>query len=270
MKIVQNDGYARMSRTQEAPKESAVTLSMLTVCFCDVTAIDGLSLSVPRGSLFGFLGANGAGKTTTLNCLSGLQDLSGGSIELLGRPFDRSNVDARVRLGVLPESLALFDQLYVSEFLYFQARMFRLDKAIARARIAELAEALAIGDKPRTRLADLSAGTRKKIAFAAAILHRPDLLLLDEPFESVDATSVALMKEWLRVFVGRGGTVFLTSHVLETVEKLCDRVAIIDHGRLAWEGSPRGPLVLSGREFEDLESLFLGVTGERQSQLGWL
>jgi ABC-2 type transport system ATP-binding protein len=175
----------------------------------------------------------------------------------------------------MPEGLALFDHLYAHEFLAFNARMYQLDERTVRQRVEELLTVLDLTGNYRKRLTEFSTGMRKKIAFAAAIIHRPEILFLDEPFESIDPAGVAMLKDWLRRFVAGGRTVFMTSHVLETVERLCDDVAIIKSGRIAWRGNVGrlangGTLESDGRQFNTLEALFLHLVGEKQGRLEWL
>jgi ABC-2 type transport system ATP-binding protein len=255
---------------------NAIELVHLRKHYGDVAAVDDLSLTVPAGSFFGFLGPNGAGKSTTIGCLTGLLDATGGSIRLLGEPMHGDVVELKRRIGVMPETLGLFDGLYAHEFLAFQARMFGLDEPTTRQRVTELLDALELGGEGRKRLADFSAGMRKRVAFAAAIVHTPELVFLDEPFESIDPAGVAMMKTWLRRIVEQGRTVFITTHVLETVERLCDRVAIITApGKLVWEGDIRPliedqPLVADARDFRTLESLYLHVSGQRSARLSWV
>ena len=254
----------------------AIEITHLRKQYGDVIAVEDLTLSVPAGSFFGFLGPNGAGKSTTIGCLTGLLDVTGGGLRLLGEPMDASAVDLKRRIGVMPESLGLFDGLYAHEFLAFQARMFGLDAQTTRHRASELLDALDLGGQGRKRLGDFSAGMRKRVAFAAAIIHTPELVFLDEPFESIDPAGAAMMKTWLQTIVAQGRTVFMTTHVLETVERLCDRVAIITTpGRLVWAGelSPLRtdqPLVMNGAEFRTLDALYLGATGQRGVHLDWV
>ena len=254
----------------------AIEITHLRKQYGDVIAVEDLTLSVPAGSFFGFLGPNGAGKSTTIGCLTGLLDVTGGGLRLLGEPMDASAVDLKRRIGVMPESLGLFDGLYAHEFQAFQARMFGLDAQTTRHRASELLDALDLGGQGRKRLGDFSAGMRKRVAFAAAIIHTPELVFLDEPFESIDPAGAAMMKTWLQTIVAQGRTVFMTTHVLETVERLCDRVAIINTpGRLAWAGglSPLRtdqPLVMNGAEFRTLDALYLTATGQRGVHLDWV
>jgi ABC-2 type transport system ATP-binding protein len=253
----------------------AVELRGLTKRYGALTAVDDLSLSIRAGRLFGFLGPNGAGKSTTIGCLTGLLDPTAGVVSILGERLTSDAVEVKRRVGVMPEGLALFDHLYAHEFLTFNARMLGLDESTTRRRVTELLEALELTGSYRKRLSEYSTGMRKKVAFAAAVVHGPEILFLDEPFESIDPSGVAMLKDWLRRFVAHGHTVFMTTHVLETVERLCDDVAIIKAGRLAWRGDARlfagGRAVEhEGRSFDTLEALFLHIAGERRQQLAWL
>jgi ABC-2 type transport system ATP-binding protein len=253
--------------------QPAIRVERLTRKFGKVLAVDNLSLDVPAGILFGFLGPNGAGKSTTIGCLTGLIDPTSGEIALLGQPFRGNSASLKRRIGVMPEGLALFDQLYPQEFLAFNGRMLGLDQETTNARVDELLQTLDLTGARNRRLADFSTGMRKKVAFAAAIIHRPDILFLDEPFESIDPATVSMLKGWLRHYVAQGGTVFLTSHVLDTVERFCSEVAIIKEGRLAWRGlmpSEGGTIVVDGKGFGSLEELFLHIVGEQTGELDWL
>src|SRR5689334_18726100 len=253
----------------------AIRVANLTKRYAAVTAVDNLSFEVPKGSMFGFLGPNGSGKSTTIGCLTGLLDPTGGEIELLGERFTAESVALKRRMGVMPETLGLFEPLYAHEFLAFIARMFGLDEMTTRKRVTELLAALELTDTSKT-LSQYSTGMRKRVAFAAAVIHTPDILFLDEPFESIDPAGVALMKQWLRRFTEQGRTVFITSHVLETVERLCDRVAIVTRpGKLVWQGDITvlgrgGTIEHDGKHFDTLEPLFLHLTGERYADLNWL
>ncbi|MGE0887621.1 MAG: ABC transporter ATP-binding protein [Blastocatellales bacterium] len=267
-------------QTSEAEKvikasDAAIRIENLTKHYGELAAVDHLSLLVPTGRMFGFLGPNGAGKSTTIGCLTGLIDPTSGRIELLGEEFSSDSISLKQRIGVMPEGLALFDHLYAHEFLSFNARMYGLDEATVKQRVEELLTVMDLISATRKRLADFSTGMRKKVAFAAAIIHRPEILFLDEPFESIDPAGVAMLKDWLRRFVAGGRTVFMTTHVLETVERLCDDVAIINSGKIAWRGdvgklSGGGKLEHNGHQFDTLEALFLHLVGERRTELGWL
>jgi ABC-2 type transport system ATP-binding protein len=254
----------------------AIEIAGLRKTFGRVVAVDSLTFSVPAGTFFGFLGPNGAGKSTTIGCLTGLLDPTAGEIRLLGEPFTASSVDLKRRIGVMPDNLALFEYLYAHEFLAFQGQMYGLDRTSTRRRVEELLAALELSDEGRKPLRDFSAGMRKRVAFAAAIIHGPEILFLDEPFESIDPAGVALMKSWLRQFTARGRTVVLTTHVLEAAERLCDRAAVIRKGgQVVWDGditplAADGRLVVNGQSFDTLETLFLHLTGEKYAALDWL
>jgi ABC-2 type transport system ATP-binding protein len=253
----------------------AIRIDHLVKKYGTVLAVEDLSLAVPKGSMFGFLGPNGSGKSTTIGCLTGLLDPSAGDVEILGERFTADSAALKRRMGVMPESLGLFDPLYAHEFLAFIARMFGLDEATTRKRVAELLAALELTDTSKT-LSEYSTGMRKRVAFAAAVIHTPEVLFLDEPFESIDPAGVSLMKQWLRRLTEQGRTVFVTSHVLETVERLCDRVAIVTRpGKLVWQGDITvlgrgGSIEHEGRQFDALEPLFLHLTGERYADLNWM
>jgi ABC-2 type transport system ATP-binding protein len=253
----------------------AIAVSHLVKKYGQVVAVEDLSLRVAKGRMFGFLGPNGSGKSTTIGCLTGLLDPTAGEVEILGERFTANSAALKRRLGVMPENLGLFEPLYAHEFLAFVARMFGLDEVTTRKRVQELLAALELEDSRKT-LSEYSTGMRKRVAFAAAVIHSPEVLFLDEPFESIDPAGVALLKQWLRRFTEQGRTVFITSHVLETVERLCDEVAIITRpGKLVWQGditvlAADGAIEFHGQQFRALEQLFLHLTGERYADLNWL
>lgn len=253
----------------------AIRIENLAKRYGTVTAVENLSLRVPAGTMFGFLGPNGSGKSTTIGCMTGLLDPTAGSIEILGEHFTPDSVKLKRRMGVMPETLGLFEPLYAHEFLAFIGRMYGLDEATVRKRVAELLSALELTDSSKP-LSSFSMGMRKRVAFAAAVIHSPDVLFLDEPFESIDPAGVALMKQWLRRFTEQGRTVFVTTHVLDTVERLCQQVAIVTKpGKLVWEGNITGltndgAIEFDGQQFKALEALFLHLTGEKYTDLKWL
>ncbi len=231
-------------------------------------AVDGLDLEVPRGSFFGFLGPNGAGKTTTIKMLMGLAQPTSGSIELLGLPMPERALEIKRRIGVVPDESLLFDHLSGAEYLEFAGRMYSLERAVARERTAELLGLFQLEAAAGKLIGEYSKGMRKRVAMAAALIHRPELFLMDEPFEGVDAVGARLMKDLLQDQVRRGATVFLTSHVLEVVERLCDRVAIIHDGKLVLSGSMAELRTGS----ETLEDTFVRVVGAEHASesLDWL
>jgi ABC-2 type transport system ATP-binding protein len=231
-------------------------------------AVDGLNLTVPSGCFFGFLGPNGAGKTTTIRMLMGLAPPTFGTVELFGLPMPEAANEIRGRIGLVPDESLLFDHLTGLEYIEFVGRMYKLDRGVARERARELLTLFELDAAPRKLIAEYSKGMRKRCAMAAALIHRPQLFLLDEPFEGVDAVGARLMKDILLDQVRQGATIFLTSHVLEVVERLCSRVAIIAEGRLVLETDMAD--LRTGAE--SLEDAFVRLVGaERNAEsLGWL
>jgi ABC-2 type transport system ATP-binding protein len=230
-------------------------------------AVNGVDLEVPRGSFFGFLGPNGAGKSTTIRILTGLIPADSGYIEILGLRPAEAELEIKRRIGLVPDESLLFDRLTGAEFLEFVGRMYGLDRHIAMDRARDLLELLELASD-RKLIGEYSKGMRKRVAMAASLIHHPELFLMDEPFEGVDAVGARLMKDILLDQVQRGATVFLTSHVLEVVERLCDHIAIINNGTIIVAGTLEE--LRSGGE--SLEEVFVRVVGaERQiERLSWL
>lgn len=253
-----------------APESSpAIEIRGLRKVYGQKAAVDGLTLTVERACFFGFLGPNGAGKTTTIRMLMGLAPPTAGGIRILGRRMPEEALEVKARIGLVPDESLLFDHLTGPEYVEFVGRMYGLGRELARKRAAELMELFELDSAGRKLIAEYSKGMRKRVAMAAALIHRPELFLLDEPFEGVDAVGARLMKDILLEQVSQGATIFLTSHVLEVVERLCDRVAIIHEGRLVVEGSLEE--LRSGEE--TLEDLFVRVVGgpvRSAEALDWL
>ena len=257
-----------------APVEDlAVETSQLCRRFGELKAVDNLDLHVARGTLYGFLGRNGAGKSTTIKMLTGLLAPTSGSINLLGRnPLDPAQaIDVKRRVGVVPEDLALYDLLTGRENLAFVGRMYRVEGNIIQGRIDELFALLELGSdagEEKRLVIDYSHGMKKKLALAAALISNPVLLFLDEPFEGVDAVTSRVIRNLLTGVAEQGATIFITSHVLEIVERLCTDVGIIDHGRLVTQ-APLAEIRQSGT----LEETFLaqvGSTDDVSANLSWL
>jgi ABC-2 type transport system ATP-binding protein len=246
----------------------AIHIQDLRKLYGEKAAVDGLTLSVPRGCFYGFLGPNGAGKTTTIKMLMGLAPPTSGSIELLGMPMPERALDIKKLIGLVPDESLLFDHLTGAEFIEFVGRIYGLDRATSKERALELLDLFELGNAPRKLITEYSKGMRKRVAMAAALIHRPKLFLMDEPFEGVDAVGARLMKDILLEQVRHGATIFLTSHVLEVVERLCDRVGIISAGKLVVEGSMDD---LRGTT-ETLEDAFVRAVGVDRSAdtLDWL
>jgi ABC-2 type transport system ATP-binding protein len=215
----------------------AIATQGLTRRFGDLIAVQDVNLSVAPGQFFGFLGPNGAGKSTTIKMLTGLLAASSGSIQVLGLDLAKNPVEVKRQIGVVPEGMALFGRLTGAEYLNFVGRMYGLDRETAGKRTAELLDFMQLAEQPKTLVTDYSHGMQKKLALAAAVIHGPRILFLDEPFEGVDAIASGTLKAMLQRMIARGATIFLTSHVLEIVERLCSHLAIIHKGRLVAQGS---------------------------------
>jgi ABC-2 type transport system ATP-binding protein len=239
--------------------ETAIETHGLTRRFGAQLAVDGIDLRVPRGSFYGFLGENGAGKSTTISMLTGLLAPTSGEMRVLGREVGD---EVKRRVGVVPDGLLLFDRLTGREHLVFVARLFGLDRIEGGARADELLDAMELAQDARKLVADYSFGMRKKLALAAALIHGPELLFLDEPFEGVDAIAKASLTALLAGLVERRKlTVFITSHVLEVVERLCDQVGVIHRGRLVAQGS-LSSVVGAVPGAQSLTDAFVALVGE--------
>ncbi len=250
----------------------AIETRALRRLFGETAAVDGIDLAVPSGSFYGFLGPNGAGKSTTIKCLTGLLRPSSGSMKILDIDPVRDPVAVKRRIGVVPEDLALFERLTARETLAFVGQVHGLPAGELARRNDELLELMALGDAGDTLVADYSHGMRKKLSLAAALLPGPKVLFLDEPFEGIDAIASRQIKDLLHSFVARGGTVFLTSHILEIVERLCDHIGVIAQGKLVAQGT-LSELKAGRAAGGTLEEIFLGLVGARDNHvmsLDWL
>ena len=215
----------------------AISTEHLTRRFGDLVAVQDVNLRVAPGQFFGFLGPNGAGKSTTIKMLTGLLAPTSGRMQILGVDLAQDSVEVKRQIGVVPEGMALFGRLTGSEYLNFVGRRYGLDRATAAKRTAELLDFMQLVDQPKALVTDYSHGMQKKLALAAAVIHGPKILFLDEPFEGVDAIASNTLKFMLQNMISRGATIFLTSHVLEIVERLCSHLAIIHRGQLVAQGS---------------------------------
>ena len=217
--------------------ENAVETFELVKQFGKFVAVDHLNLHVSRGSFFGFLGPNGAGKSMTIKMLTGLLAPTSGRLHVLDLDIAAQPMEVKRRIGVVPEDLNLFERLTGAEMLSFTGRMYGLGKQEIAQRSKELLDLMELQDEPRKLIVEYSHGMKKKLSLACALIHRPEILFLDEPFEGVDAIASRILKDLLSRLTARGLTVFLTSHVLEIVERLCTDIAIISQGRLLASGS---------------------------------
>ena len=274
----------------------AIETIALTRRFGEFTAVQGVNLSVASGQFFGFLGPNGAGKSTTIKMLTGLLAPTSGSIRILGEDLTTNSAAIKQHIGVVPEGMALFGRLTANEYLRFVGRMYGLDRATTLQRTSELLEFMSLADEGKKLITDFSHGMQKKLAMAAAVIHGPKVLFLDEPFEGVDAVAAGTLKAMLQRMISRGATVFLTSHVLEIVERLCTHIAIIHRGQLVAQGSIEelragagrlSPAMHDGEEGAasatgrlTLEQIFLDIVGRErdgnpaavppEQELSWL
>jgi len=257
----------------------------LTRRFGDFTAVQEMNLQVASGQFFGFLGPNGAGKSTTIKMLTGLLAPTSGGMEILGTDLLANPLEVKRQIGVVPEGMGLLGRLTGAEYLNFVGRMYGLDRRTAASRAAELLEFTNLANEPKKLVTDYSHGMQKKLALAAAVIHGPKVLFLDEPFEGVDAIAAGTLKSMLQSMISRGATIFLTSHVLEIVERLCSHVAIIHQGRLVAQGSLQelraGVEAAPGADGDGttpgetltLEQLFLRIVGGTRpvdQELSWL
>jgi ABC-2 type transport system ATP-binding protein len=256
-----------------------IEVTSLTKRYADRAAVQDVSFTCAPGTVTGFLGPNGAGKSTTIKMLTGLLAPSSGRTELLGLDFATHPVEVKRQIGVVPEGMGLFERLTGAEYLQFVGRMYGLDRPTTQRRSEELLDFMQLADRPKTLIADYSHGMQKKLALAAAVIHGPRILFLDEPFEGVDALAAGALKSLLGRMTERGVTIFLTSHVLEIVERLCSHVAIIHKGRLVAQGSLeelRAGIASTEGSKTTLEQIFLSIVGQDGShrpqleELSWL
>jgi ABC-2 type transport system ATP-binding protein len=289
MRRIGNDSSSRLRRKtlrwfmhSSIMTTFAIETSALTRRFGDFTAVKDVNLQVATGQFFGFLGPNGAGKSTTIKMLTGLLAPTSGSIRILGEDFASRSAEIKRQIGVVPEGMALFGRLTADEYLRFVGRMYGLDLQTTLNRTRELLEFMQLAGEGKKLVADFSHGMQKKLALAAAVIHGPRILFLDEPFEGVDAVAAGTLKSMLQRMINRGATVFLTSHVLEIVERLCTHVAIIHRGELVALGSleelragggrigqPGMEPVAGGKSGRSLEEIFLEIVGtDREGNRG--
>jgi ABC-2 type transport system ATP-binding protein len=260
-------GASKATRTSAKEREIALSLRGLVKRFDSRVAVAGIDLDVYVGSLCGIVGPNGAGKTTTLSMVTGLLKPDAGAVTVHGTDVWSDPVAAKRKIGVLPDQLRLFDRLTGGQLLYYSGILRGLEKSAVRTRSADLAAAFGLEDSLERLVADYSAGMSKKIAIAAAMIHSPRLLVLDEPFESVDPVSSANIIEILQRYAQAGGTVVLSSHTMNLIERVCDSVAIIVNGSVL----AQGPMA-DVRAGASLEDRFVELAGGRRAAEGleWL
>ena len=250
------------------PVLSPLRIIGLTKKFGTTTAIDGLTLDVPQGACYGLVGPNGSGKSTTMRAVCGLVRPDAGVIEVCGTRVDVDVLTTRKAMGVMLDPLQLFDRLTAWEFVETIGTLRDLDAETARARAGDLFGVLDLLDDADRPISGYSHGMRKKTALAAALLARPRLVMLDEPFEGVDPVSTRAMRRMLDRFREGGGTVVLSTHVMDIVERVCDHVGVIHRGRLV----ASGPIdeLRAGRRLEDAFIDVVGASDVDDQALGWL
>ncbi|MFF9350973.1 ABC transporter ATP-binding protein [Streptomyces sp. NPDC014734] len=249
----------------------AVRVQGLWKRFGEQTAVAGIDLELPAGKFIGLVGPNGAGKTTTLSMVTGLLRPDGGSIEISGHDVWRDPVEVKSRIGVLPEGLRLFERLSGRELLAYTGRLRGLPGAEVDKRATQLLDVLGLAGSQHKLVVDYSTGMRKKIGLAAALLHNPEVLFLDEPFEGVDPVSAQTIREVLVRYTDSGATVVFSSHVMELVESLCDWVAVMAAGRIRAQGTldeVRGDASSLQNAFLELVGAGARTAGESLDWLG--
>ncbi|MDY6051017.1 MAG: ABC transporter ATP-binding protein [Rothia sp. (in: high G+C Gram-positive bacteria)] len=256
---------AEVAETSRA--SAALEITNLVKVFGQQAAVDGVNLTVPRGSFYGLVGRNGAGKTTTLSMATGLLKPTAGQVLVGGVDIWANPLEAKRRVGVLPDGVRLFDKLTGEQLLTYAGRLHGLDKATVAERTRDLLIAMDLTGAAGRQVADYSAGMTKKIALACAMIHAPSLLVLDEPFEAVDPVSASNIQDILKAYVAGGGTVIISSHVMDLVQRLCDHVAIMNAGRLLASGT-----VEEVRGGVTLEERFVELVGGRvvSEGISWL
>lgn len=239
-----------------------IEISNLSMRYGDLLALDSLDLSIPGGELFAFLGPNAAGKTTTIKLLTGLIKPSGGAARICGYDIQKEPLEAKRRIGYIPDVAEFYDKLTTVEFMAFVAELFQVPPEKAKRLSPELMERFSLGPYARQRIENLSHGTRQRLAFASALLHEPEVIIVDEPMVGLDPKNARVVKEELKARSQAGATVFLSTHLLNVAEELADRVGIIHEGRLRAVGTVEEIRAgAGGAEGLSLEELFLEITG---------
>ncbi len=233
----------------------------LTRSFGSLIAVDQLNLNIPSGEIYGFLGPNGAGKTTTIKMLTGVIAPSSGEIKIAGLDIERSKLEIKGLISVVPDEPKMYDNLKGIEFVKFIIDIYRLPPKETMSKLMNIADAFKT-DYLGKYIGDYSHGMKQKLMVAIALMREPAVIFLDEPTVGLDASSAGKLKAWLRNMADKGTTVFMTTHVLEVAEKMCDRIGIIDRGRLIAEGTLSALRENFGSVESTLEELFLDITGD--------
>lgn len=238
-----------------------IRLTNLTKRYGKFTAVDGINLEIPRGELFGFLGPNGAGKTTTMRMIAGILQPTAGTIEIAGDDVTRDPIRAKSRLGFIPDRPFVYDKLTGAEFLRFVAALYGQEGEVIERRMEELLDLFELMPWKDELVESYSHGMRQKLIISSALLHRPEVIVVDEPMVGLDPKGQKFLKELFRAFVERGGTVLMSTHTLDMVEEMCDRIGIIAGGRILACGSVAEVRQQTAAGDSRLEELFLKLTG---------
>ena len=238
-----------------------IELTQLTKRYGRFTTVAGIDLTIPKGELYGLLGPNGAGKTTTMRMIAGILQPTSGTVRIAGIDIQAQPLVAKAHLGFIPDRPFVYDKLTGAEFLRFVAGLYGQGGKLIERRIDELLELFEL-DAWKDELTEAySHGMRQKLIISSALVHRPDVIVVDEPMVGLDPKSARLLKDLLREFVTRGGTVLMSTHTLEIAEAMCDRIAIVHGGRIAAEGTMDALRLQTSSGDASLEELFLKLTG---------
>ena len=243
-----------------------IRLESVTTRYGKFTAVHPLDLHVRQGELFGFLGPNGAGKTTTIRMVTGVLRPSGGNIHIAGVDMLRDPVGAKRHIGYIPDRPSLYEKLTGAEFLRFVSGLWGREGEAAEKRAAQLLELFELTNWADTLVESYSHGMRQKLLISSALVHSPDVIVVDEPMVGLDPKGARLIKDLLRTFVAQGGTVFLSTHTLEVAETLCDRIAILHGGRIRAMGTMQELRAEAAAGTAALEDVFLKLTGGQDVQ----
>lgn len=246
------------------PELPAIKIENLSKTYkgAEYAAVDDISLEIPMHSTFGLLGPNGAGKTTTISILCGLMNYDRGGVTINGLRLEGNYKKIRRMIGLVPQDIALYETLSARENLRFIAEMYGLRGKEMKSRVEECLEMVGLGNNGQKQVRKYSGGMKRRVNLAAGILHRPEILILDEPTTGVDVQSRNTILEFLRKMNSGGTTIIYTSHYLEEAQNLCDEIAIIDHGKVIVKGHTKD-IIESKPEYNDLEGVFLHLTGRR-------
>ncbi len=241
-----------------------ISIQNVTKKFGEFVAVDNLNLEIKSGEFFGFLGPNGAGKTTTIKMITGIYAPTKGKIFIDGFDIQKNPVEAKVRIGYIPDEPFLYDKLTGIEYLYFSGGLYSIDKQVLKSRIDEIIELLELGEWIYKLTEEFSRGMRQRIAIASALLHNPKVIVIDEPIVGLDPVSASIVKKILRQKANEGASIFMSTHLLSIAEELCDRIAIIKNGKLIFESDAAMLKELKESHDGRLESLFIELMKEEK------